>query len=99
MRLQDSGNAVTLWVSARDTYDWAHRIGAAWPCSTLSGKRFVATFDTNGLLDLTVNGRYPSESLDIDGNELSAICSDLLRDRIPKDHSVYFVAVGQFEAS
>ena len=98
MRIQDSGNAVTLWASANDTYDWAHRINAAWPCSTLSGKRFVATFDDNGLLDLTVNGRHPWEHcLEIDGSELSAICADLLREKITKDHPVYFVAVGQFE--
>lgn len=96
MRVKDDGNAVTLWASRWDTEEWATRPGAAWPCSTLRGHRFCATFDSNGLLDLTVDGRYPSEHADIDGHELSAICADLLADRIPEDHPVHFVAVGQF---
>ncbi len=94
MRITDSGSAVTLWASARDTDDWARKPGAAWPCSTLSGHRFCATFDTNGLLDLTVDGQ---EAGDVDGSELSAICADLLAERIDKDHPVYFVAIGQFQ--
>ena len=94
MRVADSGDAVTLWASAADTYDWAHRSGAAWPGSTLSGDRFCATFDTNGLLDLTVNGR---DAGDVDSHELSAICADLLSERIGEDHPVWFVTVGQFQ--
>lgn len=101
MRIADSGSAVTLWASARDTDDWARKPGAAWPCSTLAGHRFCATFDTNGLLDLTIDGRWPGEAAhgdDVDGNELSAICADLLSEQIAKDHPVYFVAIGQFRA-
>jgi len=96
MRIKDTGMALTLWASASDTYDWAHRSGAAWPCSTLSGSRFCATFDTNGLLDLSVNGGDAPE--DIDGTELSAICSDLIGSRIDTEHPCYFVVVGQFQA-
>ena len=95
-RIADNGSAVTLWVSARDTYDWAHRSGNAWPCSTLSGHRFCATFDSNGLLDLTVDGRYPRS---VRSDELSAICAYTLSDRIDPDHPVYFVAVGQFSTT
>lgn len=94
MRILDQGDAVVLWASASDTYEWAHRIGSAWPCSTLSGSRFCATFDTNGLLELTINGR---DDADVDAHELSAICSDLLGEKITTDHPVYFVAVGQFK--
>ena len=96
MRIKDNGNAVTLWASADDTYSWAHKDGASWPCSTLSGSRFCATFDTNGLLDLTVNGRIPCEHSDLNGHELSAICADLIGDHIEPDHPVWFVTVGQF---
>jgi len=99
MRVKDNRNAVILWASERDTYAWAHKSGAAWPCSTLSGRRFVACFDTNGLYDLTIDGKYPDEHEDTDGHELSAICADLLAERIGEDHPVYFVAVGQFKGS
>ena len=71
------------------------RPGSAWLCSSLCNHRFCAGFDTNGLVDLTVDGRTPTEH--IDGNELSAICSDLLRDKLSTDHPVYFVTVGQFQ--
>ncbi len=94
MRILDNGNSVVLWASARDTDEWATRPGAAWPCSTLRGKRFVAAFDSNGLYDLSVNGRDASD--DIDGHEFSAICADLLAVLIDADHPCYFVAVGQF---
>lgn len=94
MRLLDNGDSVALWVSARETYDWAHRIGSAWPCSVLSGHRFFAAFDTNGLYDLTVNG---GEASDVPSDELSAIVADLLGERLATDHPVYFVTVGQFQ--
>ena len=94
MRIKDNGDAVTLWASATDTYDWAHRADASWPCSTLSGHRFCATFDSNGLLELTVDGG--TFTPEFDGHEFSAICSDLLEDRLPVDHTVYCVTVGQF---
>lgn len=93
MRIKDNGNSVTLWASARDTYDWATKPGAAWPCSTLSGHRFVAVFDDGGLVDFSVDGRG---GFDADGHELSCICADFLRGRISEDHPAWFVAVGQF---
>lgn len=94
MRILDHGDSVALWVSARETYDWAHRSGSAWPCSVLSGSRFFAAFDTNGLYDLTVNG---GEASDVPSDELSAIVADLLGERLATDHPVYFVTVGQFQ--
>jgi len=93
MKILDNGNALTLWVSARDSSDWASKPGAAWPCSTLAGHRFVACFDTGGLCDLSVDGR---DAVDVDGAELSAICADLLARKLAPDHPCYDVAVGQF---
>lgn len=95
MRIKYNNGDVTVWASAEDTYAWAHKPGARWPCSTLSGRRFAAVFDDNGLCDLTVDGRGAPD--DIDGQELSCICADLLRDRLPESHPAWFVAVGQFQ--
>ena len=92
MRLQVFDSGFNLWLSARDTYDWAHRAGASWPCSTLSDKRLFVQFDSNGLLDLSINGRDG----DCDGHELSAMVCDHVADKLPKDNPAWGVAVGQF---
>jgi hypothetical protein len=63
-----------MWLSARDTYNWAHKAGASWPCSTLGDKRLVVVVDRNGLCDLTVDGR--GDTGEIDGQELDACISD-----------------------
>lgn len=97
MRTAIDQHGVTLWASARDTYAWAHRPGESWPCSQLSGRRVVACFDRNGLCDLSIDGGRGDQ--DVDGNELSALCADMLAARLPKDHPAYFVAVGQFLAA
>jgi hypothetical protein len=86
---------VTLNVSGNDTRMWAMRPHNEWPCSTLSGRGFTAEFDSNGLCDLELKGTSKNAA-DIDGHELSAICCDLLKNRIPKTHSTYDVVVGQF---
>lgn len=85
---------VTLRVSGNDTRMWAMRPNNEWPCSTLSGKGFTAQFDSNGLLDF--NLQESNKEDDIDGHELSAICCDLLKNRLPDSHPAYLVAVGQF---
>ena len=95
MRIQDNGTSFTIWASARDTSEWASKPGGVWPCSELSGRRFMASFDDGGLVDLSVDGKGAPD--DLSANELSACVSDLARDRIPKDHPCYFVAIGQFE--
>lgn len=64
----------TMKLSAKDTYDWAHRTGSKWPCSQLSDNRCVIVVDANGLCDFTLNG----DDADIDCNELEAIISDKL---------------------
>lgn len=80
---------IELWISARETENWARQ----WPCSTLRGKRVFAAFDSNGLCDLTINGR----EIDCDAQELNAICADMLRSRMSSDHPLHFVCVGQFD--
>ena len=102
MRVKIDPNNVTLWASANDTSAWAARPGAHWPASTLAGRNFRADFDANGLYDLTVDGAsFDAEGVyphgDVDGHELSIICSDLLATRLPTDHPAYPVAVGQFK--
>lgn len=82
MRTQIFPSGFNLWLSANDTYNWAHRTGASWPCSTLSGCRLFVQYDTNGLVDLTIDGKDG----DCDGNELNAIVSDFMRPKLPKEH-------------
>lgn len=76
MRIQKNDDGYVMWLSANDTYNWAHKAGAGWPCSTLSDKRCVVTVDSNGLCDFNVNGRDDNDN--IDGTELDAIVSDHL---------------------
>lgn len=82
-----------LWLSARDTYNWANRAGASWPCSMLADKRVFVEFDRNGLCDLGINGHRTDCSV----HELNAIVSDAIKPYLPKDHPCYDVAVGQFQ--
>lgn len=72
MRVKRYGNAVRVWYSAKDTYDWAHRPDSIWPCSTLSDKRVFAEFQDGNLIDLRINGKYT----DCDGNEFNALIED-----------------------
>lgn len=97
MRTKVTESEIALWASQDDTYRWARRTGSAWPCSTLSGKRLFAAFDSNGLVELAINGKDAGD--DIDGWELSCLCSDLLKKsgKVPQEHPAYFVAVGQFQ--
>lgn len=92
MRVNITDSAVKLWLSENDTYNWAHKPGAAWPCSQLSGSRLFAEFDSNGLCDLTVDGK----SGDCDVTEFNAMTSDYLAQRLPSGHPLYFITVGQF---
>jgi len=85
-------NGVTVWLSARETYAWAHRRGASWPCSFLAGRRVVAQFDADGLWDLDIDGGRGDQ--DCPSDELSACIADYLADRLPKDHPCYDVVVG-----
>ncbi len=74
MRMKNDGSTTKIWLSAEDTYKWAHRVGASWPCSTLSGKRLFAEFDDGDLVDLTINGKA---NQDCDASEFNAMIADL----------------------
>lgn len=76
MRIVKSDCGTELWLSANDTYDWAHKPHAKWPCSTLSGHRLHAAFnEENNLVDMTIDGR----SKDCSANEFNAIVADFLK--------------------
>ena len=72
-------DSVTVQLSAADTFRWANRPGASWPCSTLSLHAVWAQFDRGGLIDV----RAPK---DMDGAEFDAIMQDATRGRIPSGH-------------
>ena len=87
MRHKRDGYGTQLWLSANDTRTWASRPGAAWPCSTLAGKRVWVYYDGSGdLIDITVNGNGGRAVGDVDGAELDAITSDFLREQYGPDH-------------
>jgi hypothetical protein len=83
--------------NAYQLHKWANRPGAHWPCSELDSDdvdSVVAGFDTGGLVDLEI---FPSEPIDLTGDELSAWTSDVLETAgLPADHPCYLVCVGQF---
>ena len=83
MRIKDIPNCGTrVWISARETYAWAHKPGARWPCSTLSNKRLFAAFDTRGdLVNIAINGRSDA---DCSGAELDALLEDLIGSAHPE---------------
>jgi hypothetical protein len=95
MRVRIEDDSVTLWLSASDTWDWAHRRGAAWPGSQLGGRRLVACFDRHGLVDLTIDGGRGDQ--DVCCDEFNAITSDFLKQKLPQNHPCYFITVGQFQ--
>jgi len=76
MRVQrfPSGD-MNVWLSARDTHQWAHKPGAWWPCSQLAGHRVFVQLAANGdLVDLQIDGGRGEQ--DVDSNELNAILQD-----------------------
>lgn len=98
MRHQLSPTSFKLWLSAADTYNWAHRPGSSWPCSTLSDNRLFVEFDSNGLCDISVNGGNSETVLQhIDGHELNAAVADHAARLLPQDHPLHFIVVGQFQ--
>jgi hypothetical protein len=82
MRTQITDTGVRLWLSANDTYCWATRPRACWPCSELSVKRLLVEYDRGGLVDMAVNGRIG----DCPAHELTAIVSDHLGGKLPAGH-------------
>jgi hypothetical protein len=73
---EPSGYILTL--SESEIYDWAHRAGKLWPCSTLSRISLSIEVDSNGLCGLETRDSDDVIELDVDGNELDAIIADHL---------------------
>ena len=99
MEIEVTRENVRLTLDAGNTYEWAHREGKRWPCSTLSGHEVWAEFDSGGLVDYTIDCNYPDPEtgeLCIDGREFSAMTSDFMRPHVDKDHSCWYVNIGQF---
>ncbi len=77
MRIIKDGTTTKLWLSARDTYIWAHKIGAGWPCSRLSGHSLFAEFDKQGdLINIDIDGF--GINIDCPADEFNAITTDFL---------------------
>lgn len=95
MRTQITDTSIKLWLSAADTYGWAHKPGASWPCSFIANKPLFAEFDSNGLLDIAINDGRDNQNIPSD--EFNAITSDFLRPVLDEGNPAYFVAVGQFK--
>lgn len=77
----DNKTLVTYYqicLSAKETTAWARKPNATWPCSTLSGHRLMACVDSNGLCDLTIDGKFPSNPDVGSSGELEACITDHL---------------------
>ncbi len=87
MRTRKDANGTTVWLSALDTHNWAHKPGARWPCSALEGNRLRAEFDARGdLIDVAINGRTLDAGAIVPGDEFNACISDHLRKVFGSDH-------------
>jgi len=75
VKIVKHNNITKLWLSANDTYNWAHRSVAEWLCSTLSDKRIYAEFDDGDLIDITINGK---SNFDCDAYELNIMIADFM---------------------
>ena len=73
MRTKKIGNTTKIWISANETYAWAHKIGKNWPCSTLSGKRVFAEINDGDLVDIVIDGK---SDYDCDVFEFNAMIAD-----------------------
>lgn len=96
MRLTVNDRTVKIWLSADDTYNWAHWV-TEWPCSECSGHRLFAEFDRGDLVDFALDGSSDENMAD---HELRAIVADYLKTRpktFPKTHPDYASLVTQWE--
>lgn len=95
MNIKINKNTVVLEVNQNETVNWATE--KKWICSKIAGHDLKATFDHNGVFELTIDGNViGGDEIFIDEHEFNALTCDYLHDRIPLNHPCYFVAVGQF---
>ena len=74
MRIRGDDNGYTLWLSAHDTSEWANRAGFRGWVNRFRGVRVKVTVDSNGISEVTINGREG----DVPNDELEAIVGDHL---------------------
>ena len=66
-------NTVKIWLSAKDTYEWAEQ---NWPYSIAAGKRMFVEFNQDtGHFRFTVNDGI---EIEIPNDELSSLPTDML---------------------
>ena len=83
MRATRDKSGTWLWISARETWDWAHKPRGLWPYSEIAGHRLFVAFTSKGdLVDVAIDG----SNADVSVFELNAITSDFLRARFGADH-------------
>lgn len=97
MRIRETENGFTVWISRSETGFWARgdTTGKSWPCSMLAWNAIRAEFDANGLLDFSLNSGQKSTN-DIPSDELNACVCDHIKGKLPESNPAYFIAVGQF---
>ncbi len=86
MRLTETPDGgLKLWLSARETNNWATRPGANWPCSILRGRCLFVEFDGCGdLIDLAIDCRSGGRLTDdCSADELNAITTDHIAAKHP----------------
>lgn len=77
MKIKKEGNTTKIWLSSNDTFRWAERPNAKWPCSTLSDRRIYVELDKNkDIIDIKINGKPRRE---IDSHELRCCLNDLTK--------------------
>lgn len=75
MQLTPKQTGYTMSLMPDETDAWAHRPGAAWPCSTIAGQSLAVEADSNGLCYIEIDG---GTCVDFDIHELEAIIADHL---------------------
>tara|TARA_R110002020_G_C15831987_1_gene734290 strand:+ start:153 stop:431 length:279 start_codon:yes stop_codon:yes gene_type:complete len=88
MELNINADSFSIVITKEETSLWA----TSWPCSILAGKRVMADYDTDGLLDLEVE----SSLEEIPSDELNAIVADHMKEHLPEGHPCHFMVIGQF---
>jgi hypothetical protein len=73
MKINVRNSTVKIWLSTRDTYEWAEE---NWPYSIAAGKRLFVEFNQDtGYFRYTVNDDI---EIEIPNDELSGLLTDVL---------------------
>lgn len=77
MKIKKTKNTTQIWISSNETFRWARRPNAQWPCSTLADRRvFVELASNNDIINIKINGKNSSI---IDEHELRCCLNDLTK--------------------